>query len=138
MAQVVFRNVRKTFPKGVVAVQGLDLEIPEGELFILVGPSGCGKTTILRLMAGLARPTGGSLQVAGEPAHKPQARARVGLVGHASFLYPQLTARENLAFAARLQAVPDYAARAAAAALLFTFASVRLYRHWKGPKDIEE
>jgi heme exporter protein A len=91
-----------------VALDGVDLELPEGASLAVLGPNGAGKSTLLRLIAGLARPTSGSLLIAGTPAHHPAARARVGFIGYAS-----LSARENLLFAARLQRVPEAAARVA-------------------------
>ena len=94
-----------------VALDGVDLELPAGASLAVLGPNGAGKSTLLRLIAGLARPTSGSLTVAGTPAHRPAARARVGFIGHASLLYPSLTARENLLFAARLQQVAGAADR---------------------------
>lgn len=94
-----------------VALEGVDLELPAGASLAVLGPNGAGKSTLLRLIAGLARPTAGALQVFGTPAHQPAARARVGFIGHASLLYPSLTARENLLFAARLQRVAGAAAR---------------------------
>jgi len=94
-----------------VALEGVDLELPAGASLAVLGPNGAGKSTLLRLIAGLARPTSGSLAVGGTPAHLPAARARVGFIGHASLLYPYLTARENLLFAARLQQVPRAADR---------------------------
>src|SRR5262249_44449877 len=69
---------------------------------------------LLRLLAGLARPSAGTVEIDGRPADARAARARVGLVGHATFLYPALSARENLVFAARLHGVAAPAARAQA------------------------
>jgi heme exporter protein A len=94
-----------------VALAGVDLELAQGVSLAVLGPNGAGKSTLLRLIAGLARPSSGSLHVAGTPAHRPAARARVGFIGHASLLYPSLTARENLLFAARLQQVAGAAPR---------------------------
>jgi heme exporter protein A len=94
-----------------IALAGVDLELPQGVSLAVLGPNGAGKSTLLRLIAGLARPSSGSLCVAGTPAHRPAARARVGFIGHASLLYPSLTARENLLFAARLQRVEAAALR---------------------------
>ena len=93
------------------ALDGIDFELAAGASLALLGPNGAGKSTLLRLLAGLARPTSGSLRVAGMPAHLPAARRQVGFIGHASLLYPYLTARENLLFAARLHQVPDVDAR---------------------------
>ena len=94
-----------------VALAGIDLVLPKGASLAVLGPNGAGKSTLLRLIAGLARPTSGSLYVAGTPAHHPAARALVGFIGHASLLYPSLSARENLLFAARLQQVTGAAMR---------------------------
>ncbi len=66
MAEVAFENVSKEFPGGTFAVDDLSLEIPDGEFLILVGPSGCGKTTALRLIAGLERPTAGTIRIGGK------------------------------------------------------------------------
>jgi heme ABC exporter ATP-binding subunit CcmA len=103
-------GVGKRFGRSA-ALDGIDLELPAGACLAVLGPNGAGKSTLLRLLAGLARPTSGSLSVAGAPAHLPAARRQVGFIGHASLLYPQLTARENLLFAARLHQVPEAAAR---------------------------
>ena len=59
------RNLVKTFPGGVRAVDDLSLEVAASELLVLMGPSGCGKTTTLRMIAGLERPTSGSIALAG-------------------------------------------------------------------------
>ena len=53
MASISLHAVRKVYPNGFEAVHGLDLEIADGELMVVVGPSGCGKTTVLRMIAGL-------------------------------------------------------------------------------------
>jgi heme exporter protein A len=95
-----------------VGLATLDLELAKGMSLAVLGPNGAGKSTLLRLMAGLARPTSGSLEIDGVPAHQKAARAMVGFIGHASHLYPDLTARENLIFAAKLHGVSDPAKRA--------------------------
>jgi heme exporter protein A len=112
-AAISARALEKRFGHAV-ALSDFDLELPAGRSLAVLGPNGAGKTTLLRLIAGLARPTAGSLEIAGQPAGGCAARARVGLIGHATSLYAALTARENLLFAARLYRVPDPSARVAA------------------------
>ncbi len=97
----------------LAALQPLDLTLAAGETLALLGPNGAGKSTLLRLLAGLARPSAGVLEVGPDGATRPARRAAVGLVAHATFLSPQLTARENLTLAARLYDVAKPAARAA-------------------------
>jgi len=103
---VIARNLEKRFGS-TLGLDGIDLDIPTGSTMAILGPNGAGKSTLLRLIAGLARPSGGTLEVGGKPAHHQAARARVGFIGHATGLYPELTARENLIFAARLRGVAN-------------------------------
>ena len=86
------------------ALDGLDLELPQGAFLSIFGPNGAGKTTLLRELALLARPTGGELRILGVDAlEDPDVlRSRIGLISHKSMLYGDLTARENLAFFASL------------------------------------
>jgi heme exporter protein A len=92
----------------VRALRDVDLEIRPGQSLAVLGPNGAGKSTLLRIMAGLAHATEGELEFAGG---RPD-RGRVGYLGHATLLYPQLSARENLLFAGRLYGVKDLGARA--------------------------
>ncbi|MDH5567441.1 MAG: heme ABC exporter ATP-binding protein CcmA, partial [Myxococcales bacterium] len=108
---IVARALEKRFGATTV-LRGVNLEVPAGANLAVLGPNGAGKSTLLRMMAGLARPSSGSLEVAGRPAHSQAARACVGYIGHATLLYPTLTARENLLFAGRLHGVRDPGARA--------------------------
>jgi heme exporter protein A len=87
----------------------LNLDVGQGERLALLGPNGAGKSTVLRLASTLARPTHGKLAVLGhDPVRKPrEVRRRIGVVAHRPYLYDDLTGRENLAFYARLYAVPD-------------------------------
>lgn len=95
----------------VRALRGVSFEIAEGSTVAVVGPNGAGKSTLLRLLAGLARPSQGKILIAGDAAQERRARARVGYIGHATLLYPELSARENLRFTAKLYALSDIDAR---------------------------
>ncbi len=110
MTAVIARNLEKRFGS-TIGLDGIDLDIATGSTMAILGPNGAGKSTLLRLIAGLARPSSGSLEIGGKPAHHQTSRARVGFIGHATKLYPELTARENLIFAARLRGVANASAR---------------------------
>jgi heme exporter protein A len=86
------------------ALTDVSLAVERGRVLAVLGPNGAGKSTLLRLLAGLAQPSAGTL-VYEDGAAPRRARGRVGYIGHATFLYPALTARENLLFAARLHGV---------------------------------
>jgi multiple sugar transport system ATP-binding protein len=104
MASVRLEGLRKTYPNGHVAAQGLDLEISDGEFMVLVGPSGCGKSTALRMIAGLETPTGGRILIGERDVTTlpPQDRD-IAMVFQTYALYPHMTVRENLAFGLRMR-----------------------------------
>lgn len=107
MAAVCLEQLVKVFPGGVRAVDGLSLAVPDGQLLVLVGPSGCGKTTTLRLVAGLERPTAGSVLIDGRPVDRlPPRRRDVAMVFQHHALYPHLSVRGNLAFGLKLRRTP--------------------------------
>lgn len=98
------------------AVDAVSFALAAGECLALFGPNGAGKSTLLRMLGGLLKPTRGEARVAGRRVDDdPAVRAGVGLLSHHSLLYAALTARENVAFAARLHGVPDPDAAALAA-----------------------
>jgi multiple sugar transport system ATP-binding protein len=102
VADVRLEGVSKVFRDGTVAVDDLDLEVPDGSLFVVVGPSGCGKTTLLRLVAGLEPPTDGRIRIGGRDVTEASPRDRdVAMVFQSYALYPHLTAYENIAFGLR-------------------------------------
>ncbi len=104
---VQVRGVTRDFGSGDAvtrALRGVNLDIPHGELLMLVGPSGCGKTTLVSIIAGTLQPTGGEVQVLGHDlgAMSPAARVRfrrsnVGFIFQSYNLLPALTAVENAA-----------------------------------------
>jgi heme ABC exporter ATP-binding subunit CcmA len=85
------------------ALAGVDLDVEAGEIVHLSGPNGAGKTTLLRACAGLLPFTAGEAMVLGHDLRRDRraVRRRVGLLGHATFLYDDLTVAENATFAAR-------------------------------------
>jgi ABC-type sugar transport system ATPase subunit len=100
MAGVVLHEVTKEFDEGVVAVDRLSVAANEGEFLILVGPSGCGKTTALRLVAGLEKPTAGTISIGDEVINELSPRDRdIAMVFQNYALYPHMSVRKNLAFA---------------------------------------
>jgi multiple sugar transport system ATP-binding protein len=102
MAQVTFDGVTKIFRDGTVAVDELSISVPDGSLFVVVGPSGCGKTTLLRLIAGLEKPTDGKILIGGEDVSEQSPRDRdVAMVFQSYALYPHMSAFENMAFGLR-------------------------------------
>ena len=96
----------------VVAVDGIDLDIPAGEFFSLLGPSGCGKTTTLRLIAGFERPTEGRILLDGvDMANTPPHKRNVNTVFQNYALFPHLSVEENVAFGLRYKGVTKQEAR---------------------------
>jgi heme exporter protein A len=112
---LALEGLRKRFGR-TYAVDGITLEIPAGAAVALFGANGAGKTTLLRLCATLLRPTAGSVSVFGIDAQRqgPAARRRLGVLGHDSFLYADLSATENLLFYARLFGLAEPGTRVAA------------------------
>jgi multiple sugar transport system ATP-binding protein len=98
MAHVSLRDLTKEF-EDTVAVDDLSLEVEDGEFVVLVGPSGSGKTTALRLIAGLERPTRGSIHIGDREVTDVPPRDRdIAMVFQNYALYPHMTAYENMAF----------------------------------------
>ena len=98
MAHIQLRNITKTFGAHA-ALKGLDLEIADGQFFVLLGETGAGKTTTLRIVAGLETPTAGQVLIDGQDVADWGAAERdVALVLQQYSLYPRYTVRENLEF----------------------------------------
>ncbi len=104
MADVVLRGVSRVFPDGTVAVNGIDLSIPDGQFMVLVGPSGCGKSTTLRMIAGLDQVTDGEISIGSRVVNRLMPKDRdIAMVFQNYALYPHMTVRQNLAFALKLR-----------------------------------
>jgi multiple sugar transport system ATP-binding protein len=107
MASVTLKGVKKVYQQGgkdVTAVHGVDLEVKDGELVVLVGPSGCGKSTTLRMVAGLESISAGELRIDDRVVNDVPANDRdVAMVFQSYALYPHMTAYDNMAFALKLR-----------------------------------
>ncbi len=96
-----------------IVLRGVSLEVPTGQTVVLLGPNGAGKTTLLRILATLLRPNAGQAFVGGHDLirHPDRVRHLLGYVSHQPLLYPDLSARENLRFYARLYGIENEDAR---------------------------
>jgi iron(III) transport system ATP-binding protein len=105
---IAVRNLVKRFEgksSTKTAVTGIDFEVPEGKLFTLLGPSGCGKTTTLRMVAGLERPSSGTIEIDGQTvydsaygAYLPANKRPIGMVFQSYAIWPHMTVLQNVAF----------------------------------------
>jgi heme exporter protein A len=107
-----FENIDKRFG-GLYALRRVSLEIAPGECVVLAGRNGSGKTTLLRIAARIVRPTAGKLSFP-VASSESTANGRPGYVAHATMVYDELSAEENLVLFAKLQGVSQAAARAEA------------------------
>jgi NitT/TauT family transport system ATP-binding protein len=108
---VALRGVSKIFANGTVALSRLDLDVREGEFLSLIGPSGCGKSTALRIMAGLATPSAGTIEQAGD-------QSEIGFVFQEPTLMPWASVFDNVWLPLRLRGVSRTAAGKAIAEAL--------------------
>jgi putative spermidine/putrescine transport system ATP-binding protein len=104
MAYLELQNLHREFAGGVRALDGIEISLGEGEFLSLLGPSGCGKTTALRLVAGFDRPDEGRIVVDGKDLTSTSPSKRdMGMVFQAYSLFPNMTARENVAFGLKIR-----------------------------------
>ncbi len=120
MAAIQVRGLRREFAGGVVAVDGIDLEVAEGEIYAFLGPNGAGKTTTVRMLTTLLRPTGGEALVAGHDVVKDSAAVRrsIGVALQEAAMDPLMTGRELLRLQATLHGMRAVEGRRRAEALL--------------------
>ncbi|HEY1326726.1 MAG TPA: ABC transporter ATP-binding protein [Casimicrobiaceae bacterium] len=107
MARLELEGLCKTYGD-FQAVAGIDLDIAQGELVVLLGPSGCGKTTTLRMIAGFIMPTRGAIRLGGRDiTRRPPWKRDTGLVFQSYALFPHMTAAENVAFGLRMRGLAE-------------------------------
>lgn len=111
-AGIRFENIDKRYG-GLYALRRISVEIAAGECVVLAGRNGSGKTTLLRIAARLVRPSSGSVTFQDSDKNAIAAGSRVGFVAHATMVYDELTAEENLVLFARLLGIAEPGARAA-------------------------
>lgn len=106
--EIEARDLTKAFGRNY-ALRGLNLKLAKGDFLTIVGPNGAGKTTLMRCLAGLSKPSSGTVLLRGEELRKGgvELRRRIGLVSHQPLLYDNLTAMENLRFYGRMYDVPQ-------------------------------
>jgi multiple sugar transport system ATP-binding protein len=107
MAEIVLDHVDKIYPGGVKGVDGLSLDIRDGEFMVLVGPSGCGKSTALRSIAGLEEISSGTISIGGRVVNDLPPKDRdIAMVFQNYALYPHMTVEQNLAFGLQQRKTP--------------------------------
>jgi multiple sugar transport system ATP-binding protein len=113
MADVHLRNIQKRFGT-IPIIQGVDLDIRDGEFVVLVGPSGCGKSTLLRMIAGLEDISGGEIAIGGTVVNALEPRERdVAMVFQSYALYPHMNVERNMGFSMTLRKAPEREIRSA-------------------------
>jgi multiple sugar transport system ATP-binding protein len=107
MAEIAFAGVTKRFDDGTVAVDGVTMEVGDGEFMVLVGPSGSGKTTMMRMVAGLEELSDGTISIGDRVVNDVPARSRnVAMVFQNYALYPHMSVGKNMSFPLRLAKLP--------------------------------
>ena len=106
MATINLIDLKKNYGN-VPAVKGVNLEVADGELIVLVGPSGCGKSTLLRMVAGLETVTSGRIEIAGKDVVKAEPAERdIAMVFQNYALYPHMSVRGNLEYGLKNRGTP--------------------------------
>jgi len=107
MAEVKFRDVRKSYTTGVQVIHGITMDVADGEFVVIVGPSGCGKSTLLRMVAGLERITAGEIAVGGRVVNDLEPKDRdIAMVFQNYALYPHMSVYGNMAYGLKIRGLP--------------------------------
>ena len=134
-AHIDVSNVSKVFNAGereVVALQNIDLHIPDGQFVCLLGPSGCGKSTLLNAIAGFALPSSGAINAGGKLVTGPGPER--GMVFQEYALFPWMTVEKNIGFGLEIKGMPK-AQMAQQVDALLAMLSLSDFRH-RFPKDL--
>ena len=106
MAALSIRALSKRYAN-LEVLKGIDLDIESGEFTVLVGPSGCGKSTLLNIVAGLDRPSAGTIEIGGRVVNDIAPKDRdIAMVFQSYALYPSMTVRQNITFGMECRGVP--------------------------------
>jgi multiple sugar transport system ATP-binding protein len=106
MAALSVRGLSKRFAR-LEVLKGIDLDIESGEFTVLVGPSGCGKSTLLNIVAGLERPSAGTIEIGGRIVNDVEPKDRdIAMVFQSYALYPSMTVRQNITFGMECRHIP--------------------------------
>ena len=106
MARVSLRQVHKSYGETAV-IHGVDMEIADGELIVIVGPSGCGKSTLLRMVAGLEQITAGEIAIGERVVNRLEPKDRdIAMVFQNYALYPHMSVYENMSYGLRIRGMP--------------------------------
>lgn len=106
MATITLKQIKKSYGKTEV-IHGVDLDVADGELIVIVGPSGCGKSTLLRMVAGLETVTDGQISIDGRVVNDLEPRERdIAMVFQNYALYPHMSVRKNLAYGLKIAKLP--------------------------------
>src|SRR5437763_5422300 len=104
MAEIVLKDVRKSYTTGVMVIHGVTATIADGEFIVIVGPSGCGKSTLLRMIAGLETITSGEISIGGRVVNDVEPKDRnIAMVFQNYALYPHMTVYENMSYGLRIR-----------------------------------
>ena len=107
MARIIIDKLGKVYSGGTRAVEGVSIDIADGEFIVLVGPSGCGKSTLLRMIAGLESITEGTVDIGGRVVNEIEPADRdIAMVFQNYALYPHMSVRQNLAYGLKNRRTP--------------------------------